>query len=110
LNLAQARLSFSINRDASLDFLELVRRSYDTPGGDLMDEFIFEVFITAVVRVRAKTEPDARQAVTSSAIAAPSAAEISLANQASFIEGKNASITDVDFSIDGNSIKLHEEA
>jgi hypothetical protein len=74
-----------------------------------MDEFIFEVFITAVVRVRAETEADARQVVTSSAIAAPSAAEISLANQANFIEGKNASITDVDFSADANSIKLHEE-
>jgi hypothetical protein len=75
-----------------------------------MDEFVFEVFITAVVRVRAETEADARQAVTSSAIAAPSAAEISLANQANFIEGKEGSITDVDFSIDGNSIKLLEEA
>ena len=51
-----------------------------------------------------------RQAVTSSAIGAPSVAEISLANQASFIKGKNASITDVDFSIDNNSIKPHEEA
>ena len=75
-----------------------------------MDEFVFEVFITAVVRVKAETEADARQAVTSSAIAAPSAAEISLANQANFIEGKNASISNVDFSIDSNSIKLHEEA
>ena len=75
-----------------------------------MDEFVFEVFITAVVRVRAETEADARQVVTSSAFAAPSAAEISLANQANFIEGKNASISNVDFSIDSNSIKLHEEA
>ena len=75
-----------------------------------MDEFVFEVFITAVVRVRAEREADARQAVTSSAIAAPSATEISLANQANFIEGKNASITEVDFSADANSIKLHEEA
>jgi hypothetical protein len=107
---AQARLSFSINRYASLDFLELARWFYDSPGGDLMDEFVFEVFITAVVRVRAETEADARQAVTSSAIAAPSAAEISLANQANFIEGKNASITEVDFSPDAHSIKLHEEA
>jgi hypothetical protein len=106
----QGRLTFSINRYASLDFLELARRSYDSPGGDLMDEFVFEVFITAVVRVKAETEADARQAVTSSAIAAPSAAEISLANEASFVEGKNASIIDIDFSIDSNSIKLHEEA
>ena len=71
-----------------------------------MDEFIFEVFITAVVRVKAETEADARQAVTSSAIAAPSAAEISLANQANFIEGKEGTITEVDFSIADNSVKL----
>ena len=75
-----------------------------------MGEFVFEVSITAVVRVKAETEADARQAVTSSAIGAPSVAEISLANQASFIKGKNASITDVDFSIDNSSIKPHEEA
>jgi hypothetical protein len=75
-----------------------------------MGEFVFEVSITAVVRVKAETEADARQVVTSSAIGAPSAAEISLANQAILVQGKNASITDVDFSFDGNSIKLHEEA
>ena len=73
-----------------------------------MDEFVFEVFITAVVRVRAETEADARQAVTSSAIAAPSAAEISLANQANFIEGKEGTITEVDFSIVDNSVKLRD--
>jgi ribosomal protein S8E len=75
-----------------------------------MGEFVFEVSITAVVRVKARQKLMPRQAVTSSAIGAPSVAEISLANQASFIKGKNASITDVDFSIDSNSIKPHEEA
>jgi hypothetical protein len=75
-----------------------------------MTEFVFEVFITAVVRVKAETEADARQAVTSSAIGAPTDVEISLANQGSFIEGKNASIIDVDFSIDSNSIKRRDEA
>jgi hypothetical protein len=45
-----------------------------------MDEFGFEVFITAVVRVRAETEADARQVMASSAIAGPRAAESSLAN------------------------------
>jgi hypothetical protein len=75
-----------------------------------LGEFVFEVSITAVVRVEAETEADARQAVTSSAIGAPSTAEISLANQAILIQGKDASITDVDFSIDSNSIKLHAEA
>lgn len=72
-----------------------------------MSEFVFELSITAVVRVEAETEADARQAVNSSALAAPSAAEISLANQASFIRGNKA--LDVAFSIDGDSIKLHEE-
>jgi hypothetical protein len=70
-----------------------------------MGEFVFDVFITAVVRVRAETEADARQALTSSALAAPSAADIGLANQASVIQGNSAVITDVDFSIDGT--KLH---
>jgi hypothetical protein len=75
-----------------------------------MGEFVFEVSITAVVRVKAESEADARQAVTSSALAAPSAAEISLANRGSFIEGKDASIIDVDFSIDGDSIKPRDDA
>jgi len=61
-----------------------------------MGEFVFDVFITAVVRVRAETEADARQALTSSALAAPSAADIGLANQASVIQGNSAVITDVD--------------
>ena len=71
-----------------------------------MSEFVFEVAITAVVRVRAETEADARQVVTSSALASPSADEIRLANQANFIEGKEGTITEVDFSIVDNSVKL----
>ena len=39
-------------------------------GGSLMGEFVFDVSITAVVRVRAETEADARQVLTSSALAA----------------------------------------
>ena len=72
-----------------------------------MREFVFEVAITAVVRVRAETEADARQAVVySSALGSPSADEIRLANQANFIEGKEGTITEVDFSIVDNSVKL----
>ena len=71
-----------------------------------MREFVLEVSIVAVVRVRAETEADARQAVTSSALASPSTDEIRLANQANFIEGKEGTITEVDFSIVGNSVKL----
>ena len=72
-----------------------------------MREFVFEVSILAVVRVRAETEADARQAVvTSSVLGSPSANEIRLANQANFIEGKEGTITEVDFSIVDNSVKL----
>ena len=71
-----------------------------------MREFVLEVSIVAVVRVRAETEADARQAVTSSALASPSTDEIRLASQANFIEGKEGTITEVDFSIVDNSVKL----
>ena len=71
-----------------------------------MREFVFEVSIMALVRVRAETEADARQAVYSSALGSPSADEIRLANQANFIEGKERTITEVDFSIVDNSVKL----
>ena len=47
-----------------------------------------------------------RQVVTSSALASPSADEIRLANQANFIAGREGTITEVDFSIVGNSVKL----
>ena len=62
--------------------------------------------LPAIVRVRAETEADARQALTSSALGSPSANEIRLANQANFIEGKEGTITEVDFSIMDNSVKL----
>jgi hypothetical protein len=73
-----------------------------------MREFVLEVSIVAVVRVRAETEADARQAVTSSALASPSTDEIRLANRANFIEGKEGTITEVDFSIADNSVKLRD--
>ena len=73
-----------------------------------MREFVLEVSIVAVVRVRAETEADARQAVTSSALASPSTDEIRLANQANFIEGKEGTITEVDFSIVDDRVKLRD--
>ena len=73
-----------------------------------MREFVFEVAITAVVRVRAETEALARQAVNSSALGSPSADEIRLGNQANFIEGKEGTITEVDFSIVDHSVKLRD--
>ena len=69
-----------------------------------MREFVFEVSITAIVRVRAETEADARQALTSSVLGSPAANEIRLANEANFIEGKEGTITEVDFSIADNSV------
>ena len=71
-----------------------------------MREFVFEVSIFAIVRVRAETEADARQALTSSVLGSPAANEIRLANQGNFIEGKEGTITEVDFSIVDNSVKL----
>jgi hypothetical protein len=71
-----------------------------------MREFVFEVSIFATVRVRAETEADARQALTSSVLGSPAANEIRLANEANFIEGKEGTITEVDFSIVDNSVKL----
>ena len=73
-----------------------------------MREFVFEVSIFAIVRVRAETEADARQALTSSVLGSPAANEIRLANEANFIEGKEGTITEVDFSIVDNSVKLRD--
>jgi hypothetical protein len=66
------------------------------------------VAITAVVRVRAESESQAREVVSSSALASPSAEEIRLANQADFVTGKVATVVSVDFSLEEDSIKLIE--
>ena len=71
-----------------------------------MREFVFEVSIFAIVRVRAETEADARQALTSSVLGSPAANEIRLANEANFIAGMEGTMTEVDFSIVDNSVKL----
>ena len=71
-------------------------------------DYEFEVTITAVVRVRAESESQAREVVSSSALASPSSEEINLANQADFVMGKVATVVTVDFSIEENSIKLIE--
>jgi hypothetical protein len=71
-------------------------------------DYEFEVEITAVVRVRAESESQAREVVSSSALASPSAEEIRLANQAEFVMGKVATVVSVDFSINEDSIKRIE--
>jgi hypothetical protein len=71
-------------------------------------DYEFEVAITAVVRVRAESESQAREVVSSSALASPSAEEIRLANQADFVTGKVATVVSVNFSVEEDSIKLIE--
>ena len=71
-------------------------------------DYEFEVAITAVVRVRAASESQAREVVSSAALASPSAEEIRLANQADFVMGKVATVVSVDFSVEEDSIKLIE--
>jgi hypothetical protein len=71
-----------------------------------MQDYEFEVTILAIVRVQAENEERAREVVASSALASPSTDEIKLANQAEFLLGKEATIVTVDFSIDGDSVKL----
>jgi len=72
-----------------------------------MQEYLFEVGLVAVVRVRAQNENLAREVATS-ALGSPSTEEISLANEADFLMGREATIIAVDFSVDGNSTKLIE--
>jgi hypothetical protein len=74
----------------------------------MSQEYGFEITIVAVVRVRAQSESLAREVLTSSALASPSAEEIRLANQAEFLRGKAATVLSVDFSIEEDSVKLIE--
>jgi hypothetical protein len=74
----------------------------------MSQEYGFEITIVAVVRVRAQSESLAREVLTSSALASPSAEEIRLANQAEFLSGKAATVVSVDFSIEEDSVKLIE--
>ena len=53
-----------------------------------MQEFVFEVVIATIVRLRAETKALARQAVISSALASPSEDEIRLAYQAGFVRAR----------------------
>ena len=72
-----------------------------------MQEYLFEVGLVAVVRVRAQNENLAREVATS-ALGSPSTEEIRLANEADFLMGREATIIAVDFSVDGSSTKLIE--
>jgi hypothetical protein len=73
----------------------------------VMQEYVFEVRLVAVVRVRAENESLAREVVVS-ALGSPSTEEVRLANEADFLMGKQATILAVDFSVDEGSAKVVE--
>src|SRR5262245_17722179 len=72
-----------------------------------MGDFAFKVNLVAVVQVRAADENTARRVIPT-ALGAPGAAEIALANQNNAAVGLDAVIVDVDFSGEGGRIKLVE--
>ena len=72
-----------------------------------MQEYLFEVRLVAVVRVRARNENLAREVATS-ALGSPSTEEIRLANKADFLMGREATIIAANFSVDESSTKLIE--
>jgi hypothetical protein len=61
-----------------------------------MNEYVFEVRLRAVVRVRASDEGVARN-VVSSVLGAPGSVEINLANENNARLGRRATVTEVDF-------------
>ena len=61
-----------------------------------MNEYVFEVRLRAVVRVRASNEGVARE-VVSSVLGAPGSVEINLANENNAWLGQRATVTEVDF-------------
>jgi hypothetical protein len=65
-----------------------------------MNEYVFEVRLRAVVRVRARNEEVAREVVPS-ALGPPSSLEIGLANQNNAAVGWSATVTEVDFTQEG---------
>ena len=72
-----------------------------------MQDYEFEVTITAVVRVRAENEALARTVIASSALSSPSAAEIKMANEGEFLLSEQATIIAIDFSKpDEDSVRL----
>jgi len=62
-----------------------------------MSEYVFEVRLRAVVRVRADNEEVAREVVPS-ALGPPGSLEIGLANQNNAAVGWSAIVTEVDFT------------
>ena len=64
-----------------------------------MAEYVFEVKLVALVRVRASEESLARRALPGSG--SPSTAEVSVANDNNAAFGWNATVTKVSLSVEG---------
>jgi hypothetical protein len=73
-----------------------------------MNEYVFEVKLRAVVRVRA-TEEDVARKVVSSVLGSPGSLEIELANQNNAAVGRPATVTDVDFTQENDPKLLKDE-
>jgi hypothetical protein len=73
-----------------------------------MNEYVFEVNLRAVVRVRAAEEDVARRDV-SSVLGSPGSLEIELANQNNAAVGRPAIVTDVDFLQENYPTLLKDE-
>jgi hypothetical protein len=63
-----------------------------------MNDYVFEVQLVAAVRVHGVDENDARK-VISSVLGSPGMEEVRMANENNAALGRNALVTDVDFSI-----------
>jgi hypothetical protein len=72
-----------------------------------MEDFAFEVYLRAVVRVRADDKSVARKVVPT-VLGPPGPVEIGMANENNAARGHDATVTDVDFSI--GSVKPFEKS
>ena len=61
-----------------------------------MNEYVFEVQLRAVIRVRAEDEETARKVIPT-VLGSPGTLEIDLANQNNVAVGRDATVTEVDF-------------
>ena len=74
-----------------------------------MNEYVFEVRLRAVVRVRASDEGVAREVVPS-VLGAPGSVEINLANENNAWLGRRATVTEVDFMHETGPRLLKDDA
>jgi hypothetical protein len=85
---------FEIQSSSGSPIAPLSKLSWKGPD---MNEYVFEVKLRAVVRVRASDEGVARE-VVSSVLGAPGSVEINLANENNAARlGQRATVTNVDF-------------